>query len=640
MNFIYLKYNISNLFNRNTITMNIIKFISLVILVFSVVVLNGQSFKYPVNEKGVKVACEKFEQLEHYINRTNLELNPNSGNKKQKSDKRSAGEVQVNSNTNEFELHAAVNPIDQDNIIVGCIKLDPSNQEESISIGIYTTNDGADSWTRSSFNGVLVPGSTPIGGGDPVVVFDNDGVAHLTWLVITLQDFVAYWGIYYATSNDGGLTWLGRNPVIETSFNDLFGLSDLAFAADKQWMVSDNSLTSPNQGNIYVAFVNIKDITLPTPAYEITFQRKVAGQESFDFDNAIVLNTNGYNIAQFTSIDTDREGNIYVTFLADDNEDPNQYAIYMAKSTDGGQTFSPEQKVKDFNFAELGNSQGEVIGIGDTRLYPCPHIGIDKSGGEFDGRLYVAYTATIAPGSNIDGYDIYLTTSDDEGETWASARVVNDDSDPITEQFYSAINISSGGDVSLSWYDGRDANETISDMNYYLGVSKDGGETFEQFSVSSEASDFSSIGNLNQGFGIGEYNQVVSTDKYIIPFWADGRSNSGEISIYGFKQDISTISSTEDGLVKLNSDIFITSVSPNPASENITVEFSLTKSQLVLFEIVDMFGKIVINSNSRTFQTGKSTLDINVNQLSSGQYILVLATDKDRISRKVSVLRD
>ncbi len=620
--------------------MNFIKSICLVSFISFVSILNAQSFKYPVNEKGVKVACEKFEQLEHYVNKTNLNLGLNSDDQKLQSNKRSTGEVLVNLNNNEFELHAAVNPVDQDNMIVGCIKLDPSSLDETISIGIYMTDDGADSWTRSSFSGILDSEFIPLGGGDPVIVFDNDGVAHLTWLVITLQQTKIFWGIYYATSNDGGLTWDERNPVVETSFTDLFGLSDLEFAADKQWMVSDNSFTSPNQGNIYVAFVSIKNITSPVQDYEITFQRKVAGQESFDLNNAIVLNTENYNIAQFTSIDTDREGNIYVTFLADDNEDPNQYAIYMVKSTDGGQTFSPEQKVQDFAFAEIGNSAGEIEGIGAQRLYPSPHIGIDKSGGEYDGRLYVAYTSTTAPGSETDGYDIYMTTSDDKGDTWSSARIVNDDSDPLTEQFYSAINISNGGEVSLSWYDGRDAVANSSDINYYLGVSKDGGQSFEQIKVSSEASDFSQIGSLNQGFGIGEYNQVVSTDKYVIPFWSDGRSNNGEISIYGFKQDINTISSTVDGLVKINSDIFITSLSPNPASEVLKVEISLSKSKSVAYEILDMTGKRVINRNSRKFKTGKSSLEINVNQLSSGQYILLLTSDKDRISRSVNITQD
>jgi hypothetical protein len=619
--------------------MNFIKSTCLLFFISLVTILNAQTFKYPVNEKGVKVACEKFEQIEHYFK--NLKENKSAEVKKSKtlSSVRNNGEVIINSATNEFELHAAVNPVDEDNIVIGCITFSANDIELPISIGIYSSKDGAETWSRSNFSGIFGEGDIPIGGGDPILVFDNDGIAHLTWLIVSFGS-TSKWGIYYATSSDGGETWTNQNPVVETEFSDIFGLSDLDFAADKQWMTADNEIESPHNGNVYVVYTNIKNIIDPTPTYEMAFQKKIAGADSFDAANTIILNTDNYALAQFSSIDTDRDGNIFVSFLADNDEDPNQYSLFMVKSTDGGQTFEDEQIIQEINFAEIGNSAGEIEGIGDQRLYPCPHIGVDKSGGEFDGRLYVAYTSTALAGSQDDGYDIYITTSDDQGDSWSTPQIVNDDSDPITEQFYSAINISNEGFVSLAWYDGRDAVENSADINYYLGVSKDGGQSFEQIKVSTESSDFSQIGSLNQGFGIGEYNQVVSTEKYVIPFWADGRSNNGEVSIYGFKQDKNTISSTEDGLVKINSDIFITSLSPNPASEVLKVEFALSKSKTIEYEMLDITGKRVINGRARKYKTGKSSLEINVNHLNTGQYILLLKTDKDRISRRVNIIQD
>ncbi len=618
--------------------MNGHKIVALFAFVCFISVLNAQTFKYPVNAKGVKVACEKFEQIEHYLKRTELNsqtIRP----KNQTSSTRSTGEVLVNNVNNEFELHAAANPVDDENIIVGCIKFDPDNTQQAISISLYSTKDGAETWTRSSFNGILNDSDIPLGGGDPIVVFDNDGIAHLTWLLITAGATSNAWGIYYATSSDGGVTWENRNPIIETNFTDLFSLSDLEFASDKQWMVSDNEITSPYNGNVYIAFTNIGDIVSTVPKYEIVFQKKIAGTDSFDAANSIILNTTNYALSQFTSIDTDRKGNIYVSFLADDNEDPNQYSIYIAKSTDGGVTFETEQKVQDFNFAEIGNSAGEIVGIGGQRLYPSPHIGIDKSGGEYDGRLYAAYTSTSAPGSLDDGYDIYLTTSDDEGDSWSEPRVVNNDDDPLTEQFYSAINVSKDGFISLAWYDGRDAVMGSSDINYYLGVSKDGGETFEQIKVSSESSDFTQIGSANQNFGIGEYNQVVSTGDYVIPFWADGRSNNGDISIYGYKQDINTISSTEGGLIKINSDLFVTSMSPNPAIDELSIDIVLSKTLDLSYEIINISGQVILTKDDFRLTSGNHQLSVDVSALASGNYVFNLMSNNTRINKKITVIK-
>lgn len=619
--------------------MNFIKISILFICLSFTFILNSQSFKYPTNDKGQKIACEKFEQLEHYLNRINQIDSHKVKKERISTTTRSTGEVLVNEEENEMELHAAVNPVDEDNIIVGCIKLNPQDLAQSISIGIYTTNDGAETWTRSNFTGLFGSINTfIIGGGDPIIVFDSDGVAHLSWLIISIAEDANAWGIYYATSSDGGLNWESKDPIIDNLFTDIGGLSDLEFASDKQWMAVDNESTSDHFGNVYVVYVNISNITSATPNYEITFQKKLPTEEAFD-TNRVVINTMDFGVAQFSSIDTDRQGNIYVTFFAHDNSDPNSYALYMAKSTDGGVSFLPEQKITDFTFAEVTNAEGEITGIGGNRLYPCPHIGIDKSGGEFDGRLYVSYTATTTPNSPEVGYDIYLTTSDDQGDTWSDTKIVNNDDDPISEQFYSAIDITDEGFVSLAWYDGRDAIGNSADIDYYLGVSKDGGASFEQIRVSSESSDFNEIGSLNGGFGIGEYNQVVSTDDYIIPFWADGRGNNGEISIYGFKQDKNTISSTEGELIKVNSDIFISSISPIPTSENLTVELKLSKANDVSYQLLDVTGKSILAKNVQRMSTGKNTLILDVSNLSTGQYILMISTDKDSISRKVSVLK-
>ena len=120
-------------------------------------------------------------------------------------------------------------------------------------------NGGASNicWSTStiagSTNGCL-PGltnNTPPGGGtfdrvsDPVVAYD---ARHNVWLISTLpligrSSTVAPTaaGVYTSRSTDGGLTW--GNPIFVTGSN--------LQSPDKNWIVCDNTATSPFYGNCY-----------------------------------------------------------------------------------------------------------------------------------------------------------------------------------------------------------------------------------------------------------------------------------------------------------------------------------------------------------------------------------------------------
>ncbi|MBU0763484.1 MAG: hypothetical protein KJ607_01475 [Bacteroidetes bacterium] len=67
--------------------------------------------------------------------------------------------------------------------------------------------------------------------------------------------------------------------------------------------------------------------------------------------------------------------------------------------------------------------------------------------------------------------------------------------------------------------------------HYYFAVSHDQGLSFGQnYQVTSLPTDFNTVGDNNQSFGIGEYTQVLATEGYIIPVWCDGRQNNGNLN--------------------------------------------------------------------------------------------------------------
>ena len=110
------------------------------------------------------------------------------------------------------------------------------------TIGFATSTDNGATWTHGQ-----LPGITKWAGGgandrvsDPVVAYD---ARHNVWLIssLPLLETPSVHGnaVVTSRSTDGGLTW--ANPVTTATGGDL----------DKNWIVCDNTPTSPFYGNCY-----------------------------------------------------------------------------------------------------------------------------------------------------------------------------------------------------------------------------------------------------------------------------------------------------------------------------------------------------------------------------------------------------
>ena len=113
------------------------------------------------------------------------------------------------------------------------------------AIGFSTSTDNGATWTSG-----LLPGLTKYAGGgtfdratDAAVAYDaQDNVWMISSLVLTEAGGVKGVGIYTSRSTDGGLTW--GTPV---AIPNTAGM----ISPDKNWIVCDNTATSPFYGNCY-----------------------------------------------------------------------------------------------------------------------------------------------------------------------------------------------------------------------------------------------------------------------------------------------------------------------------------------------------------------------------------------------------
>ncbi|MGE5072560.1 MAG: sialidase family protein [Anaerolineae bacterium] len=110
------------------------------------------------------------------------------------------------------------------------------------AIGFATSSDNGATWTSG-----LVPGLTKYSGGtydrvtDPAVAYDaRYNVWLISSLVLSEPGGVKGVAVYTSRSTDGGITW-GSPVLTENS----------SISPDKNWIVCDNTATSPFYGNCY-----------------------------------------------------------------------------------------------------------------------------------------------------------------------------------------------------------------------------------------------------------------------------------------------------------------------------------------------------------------------------------------------------
>jgi hypothetical protein len=579
------------------------------------------------NRKGInwmmkeKIKVDPEMAIRHYFQQSGQEIPESVKGSLKYTDK------PIHSSTNiDAEVHAAVNPTDSQNILASPIR----QGFGALSTPIYYTKNFGGSWTKSNFNPMPAQsGAIPVGGGDPVLAFDKNGRAYFTWLELHIRNAATdtiYWGLYWAYSDDGGVTWIRPDAsAISLAKVETAGFTSDRPVTDKQWIATDRS-NSIHQNNLYMSYVEI-DLTNGT--YQILIHTKPADSLSFN-PSAVAITDSTFTLAQFASLDVDVNGHVHVSFFG--TKDNSTYGIYHSKSTDGGATFSAPVLVTPTQLPgfSAGQLSDTIPGMNKDRLYPSCYLAANM----VTSDIYITWTANGLTSKLSKGLDIYFTSSADGGATWSTPKVVNDDlvsSD--AHQYYSSISCGPDGNVVMGWYDRRD--DTLNMVaHYYFTESFDHGATFTQsYQVTSTGTNFSKVGLSNNNFGIGEYTQVLALKDHIIPVWTDGRTNNGNLNIYVAFVNRKTMSLEQ--LTGVNHSLGIINLYPNPAKEHITVELSVNEPSSVEIFLIDMTGRIASTLHQGLLSAGTHSLTGDTRSLSAGTYYLMVRNGHEHFTRKV-----
>lgn len=314
----------------------------------------------------------------------------------------------------------------------------------AMDIGFATSIDGGTTWTNGLLPGITTSeGGTFDSAGDPVVAYD---AAHGQWMISTgggqddANGNVVAGQSFIARSRDG-LNW--DNPIAVAPLS-----SDLH---DKDWIVCDDTPTSPFYGHCYIQWRTKNGLMNTTTSVDggLTWQPPLL---TADMVNGLagqpLVQPNGTVVSPM------------VKFLMTD--------MISFTSSDGGASWSATTEISPItDHTEAGN----------LRSFPFPSAEMDAA-----GTVYVVWQDCRFRAS-CSSNDIVLSTSSD-GVNWTSpTRVPIDPVTSTVDHFLPGLAVDrtisgSSAHLTLLYYYYPISN--CSDCDLYVGfvASDDGGQTW------------------------------------------------------------------------------------------------------------------------------------------------------------------
>jgi hypothetical protein len=407
------------------------------------------------------------------------------------------------------QVSAGLKPVNEHSLAVNPKKpkqlFSSGNDYNCMAIqGLYTSNDGGSTWTRSCMP--VLPGA--VGQGDVSGDYDLNGVLYAAGIEDS-QSFIAVVTI----SRNNGKTW--GAPVTLPALN-----------SDKTWLAIDKTPSSRFVNNVYVSLTDFG-----VSARLIVVSHSADGGKTWKA--ATVDTVAGNTNDEFTALAIARDGTVFVSWMRcteNSNDDcaGTQASFWISKSTDGGTKWSKPVQIATAMLqpSDIGGFYGTLPNTRE-RVFDILVLAIDNSSGAHAGTLYAViynWTGTFM--------QVLVTHSVDSGETWSlpvpvSPPGVNHD------QFMPWLSVSSTGVLAVTWLDRRNDPANLL-YQPFLALSNDGGATFgTNRSLSAKMSN-----PLDDGFGgtfLGDYRINLWVGKTVYAVWPDTRVGYSQDEIGGMR---------------------------------------------------------------------------------------------------------
>jgi hypothetical protein len=324
------------------------------------------------------------------------------------------------------ESNIVVNPANAANIVTS------ANEYRIDGNEVYYSTNGGVSW-----HNVVLPGWTSSTGGkgqfaklssfgDPVLAFSHDGSRlYFAGLVggAAGGGNSGRSGVAVAVSTDGGATWSAPRMVSYVSSNNVFN--------DKEWLA-----VAPN-GTVYLTWTRFfADAAHGYRASPIVLSKSVDGGNTWS--DWVNVSDPAHPFDQGSNPVVGPDGTLYVAYEGSAGPGFSQDALIVARSTDGGATFSNTEVTRVYDDLDcypiqVGAQLRQTLSYEQFRINSFPNIALDASIGA-TGKLAIVWADNRIDSSCGHGgasytgtgttNQVFLVTSTD-GVNWTAPQNVS-----------------------------------------------------------------------------------------------------------------------------------------------------------------------------------------------------------------------
>ncbi len=410
------------------------------------------------------------------------------------------------------EVHATVNPSNGGNVIATSV---PGGGNETSSF-LATTSDWGQTWNL---------GQVGLNGGyvwecDPVTYYQTaTGYAYHAKLACTTGTCATSHTVV-RRSEDNGVTWT------DCETRPGFGSSE-----DREWLVVDNTPTSPCYGTIYSTWHNLNS------------EKVARSVDQCATWTPMVTVTAAYN-ALGPDLGVAPDGTALLVWDNYGND-----TLRFASSSDCGQTWQPWGGQYLFP-NNAGWHSGSIPAQCQRDAKSQPYVDADRNpASPFFGRVYVVIftynqlcTAQAnwncatwdANWTNPCNFDIFFMYSDDNGGSWSTPVNLTEADGNNVDHFLGMARVDpADGSIYVAYHRTRLNPVALEDRqrsHYFVMRSIDGGQSWEEpLQISTLEGDQRVAGGV--GFERGDYQGVDVANGVVWPVWIDRRETTAEEEI-------------------------------------------------------------------------------------------------------------
>ncbi len=372
------------------------------------------------------------------------------------------------SNTTNHQANVEPDSFSNGSTIVASYQVGRIYDGGACAIGFATSTNNGATWTSG-----LLPGLTKYAGGtfdratDPAVAYDaQDNVWLISTLPLSEAGGVKGVHVYTSRSTDGGFTW--GAPILT---------ENISLSPDKNWIVCDNTATSPFYGNCYTEW---DDNGAGNKLYMST-----STDGGLTWGPALSNNTGVIGGQPVVRPD----GTVIVP-----TDNANETAVGAFNSTNGGASWSAVTTIATIRHHTVA---------GSLREGPLPSAEIDGA-----GTVYVAWADCRFRRSCRQNDIVYVKSTNAIGTTWSAVtRVPIDATNSGKDHFIPglAVNKSTSGataQLGLTYYF---YNSGSTALNIGFISSNDGGSTWTAAQTVSTGATSVWAATTSQGRMVGDY---------------------------------------------------------------------------------------------------------------------------------------